>query len=276
MTKIVVTIVCSLGVALATWLVVHNRNTTGERRATTGDEPVKARLVEGLRVASAAGAAGFVGGTLGFGLGGRLMMRVLAATSPDAQGLFTDAEEIVGDVSVGGTVGLTLFLGLFSALAGLLYVLFRSWLPRRSLLAGLIAAAAMGGLLARPTDLLNPDNRDFRILEPTWLAAILCVAVILLGSLAIAALADRWVASWPRPAPTPSGVAGLLPLLVVAIPPVAIAGVLLVLSRTVRWGGDRKTISHRAGLARAKLAASAVAGVAGGTWLAVNAVQIMT
>jgi hypothetical protein len=43
-------------------------------------------------------------GILVTGAGGRLAMRLLAATSPEATGLITEAGEIVGDITVEGTI----------------------------------------------------------------------------------------------------------------------------------------------------------------------------
>ena len=56
------------------------------------------------------------------------MMRVLAATSSDdVQGLRTEADEIVGEVSVGGSVFLILIVGIGGAVIGLaLFSAFRT------------------------------------------------------------------------------------------------------------------------------------------------------
>jgi hypothetical protein len=94
-----------------------------------------------LVVAVASGAAA---GILAAGAGGRLVIRLLAVTAgADAQGRITEAEEIVGRITVDGTVGFVLFVGLFVGLpsaAG--YLLLRRWLP-----AGRAAGLAYGALL---------------------------------------------------------------------------------------------------------------------------------
>jgi hypothetical protein len=79
-----------------------------------------------LAVASGVGA-----GLLAAGAGGRLVMRLLAVTAgADAQGRVTEAEEIVGRISVDGTLGFVVFTGLFVGLAtGPFYLLVRRWLP---------------------------------------------------------------------------------------------------------------------------------------------------
>jgi hypothetical protein len=168
--------------------------------------------VEQLRQMCAVLAAGLCGGFLGFGLGGRLMMRLLAATSPDATGRETDAGEIVGEVTTGGTVFLVVFLTVMGLVGALVVHAARPLLPANSLAAGAVVGAIGGGILIGPTGLLNPDNADFEILEPTWLAVVLCVATIAVGALTTAVLLDRWVARWPAPALSIRGVAGLAPL----------------------------------------------------------------
>ena len=179
---VAVTVLCSVGVGWAAIVVIAGRHNIAPVLA--GPPPgasMAQRFREGVRVSAAVTFAGFVGGLVGFGLGGRLMMRVLAATSPDAKGRLTDAEERVGEVTVGGSVFLALFLALFSAAAAGLFWLLRRWLPRRSVWAGLVAGGVGGGALVRASGLLDPENRDFAILEPRWLAALLCVAVVLLS-----------------------------------------------------------------------------------------------
>ncbi len=274
MEKVAVTAICSVGVALACAVVVLWRGTCAHEvsgAAGVGpDRPVRARAAEGLRLAAAVSAAGVGGGLLTFGLGGRLMMRVLAATSPSAQGLLTDAEERVGEVSVDGTVGLVAFLAIFSALPAGVFVLSRRRFPRRSIPAGLLAGGIGGGLLARMVGLVDPTNRDFDILEPTWLAVLLCVALIALGSMTIAVLADRFVANWPYPALSARGVAGLLPLVVYLIPPLAVVGLVLVASRVFVLRPQRFPLVAAVGSWLTILA-----GVAGGGWVLINATEIL-
>ncbi len=273
MDKVVVTALCSAGVALAASLVIAWRGTAGDRAAAPGtDEPLRARIGEGVRLAAATAAAGVAGGILTFGLGGRLMMRVLAATSPQAQGFVTDAEERVGEVTGSGTIGFVAFVGVAAAVPAGVYVLARRWLPRRSLVAGLVAGGIGGGLLARPSGLIDPDNRDFDILTPTWLAVLLCLAVLVLGSLTIAILADRWVAAWPRPSSSPGGIASLLPLAVYAIPPVTAVGVVLVASRAL---AGRRGRARGSRLTTVGAALVGLGGVLGSAWILVGAAEIL-
>jgi hypothetical protein len=62
--------------------------------------------------------SGLVAGILAAGAGGRLVMRLLAVTAgPDAQGRITEAEQLVGRITVGGTLGFIVFTALFFGLA---------------------------------------------------------------------------------------------------------------------------------------------------------------
>ncbi|HKY75242.1 MAG TPA: hypothetical protein VJS45_03815, partial [Acidimicrobiia bacterium] len=85
--------------------------------------------------------AGVIAGVLVIGAGGRLAMRLLAVTAGDAaQGRVTEADEIVGRISVDGTIGFILFNGIFGGIvfAGP-YLILRRILP-----PGRLGGAAFG------------------------------------------------------------------------------------------------------------------------------------
>src|SRR5688500_17536067 len=72
-----------------------------------------------------------VSGVLAAGAAGRLLMRLLAVTSPDAEGQITEAGAEIGEITVGGTLGFITFVGVpAGVLAALLYGLAGSVLPR--------------------------------------------------------------------------------------------------------------------------------------------------
>ncbi|GJM37789.1 MAG: hypothetical protein DHS20C19_11560 [Acidimicrobiales bacterium] len=268
MTKIVVTVVCSLGVLVSLGVIVTGRGVETNIRSDDGD-PWRVRARREVSAVCAAIAAGAIGGLLSIGMGSRLMMRVLAATSPDATGRLTDADEIVGEVSGGGT-GFLLAAGTFIGVVGAVgYLGVRRLLPARSLVAGLVGMGIAGGLLARPSALLDPDNRDFAILEPRWLAVILCVVVIAIGPLMIAVLVDRWAPRWPTPGLSLSGLAGLAPLALLAlIPPLLLALAVIVAVRTIRF--PRPPSLTRLG--RVLLSAGGALGLA---WIGASGVAIL-
>jgi len=151
-------------------------------------------------------AAGFVAGALAAGAGGRLVMRLLALTSPDARGSITEAEQIVGRISVDGTVALIGFCAFLGLPTGLLYMVLRGVLP-----AGRAGGGAFGALLlvvaSTRVEPLRADNFDFIIVGPAWLALLAFSAVVLLHGMLVAGLAERMCIAvpWAAPRPLPGG-----------------------------------------------------------------------
>ena len=178
-------------------------------------------------------------GVLTIGAGGRLMMRVLAATSSDdVQGLRTEADEIVGEVSVGGSVFLIVVVGIGAGVLGLvLFSVLRRWLPDRSLAAGWVGVSIGAGLLVRPAGLLSATNRDFTLLTPVVLAVGFCLATLALFGATFGVLVDRLAARWPQPGWSAQGVVSVLPFAVLLpSPPLFVTVVVGVLAGTVTSG----------------------------------------
>jgi hypothetical protein len=126
-------------------------------------------------------------------------MRLLAATSPDAQGRVTEAEEVVGDISLNGTLGFYIFVGLPGGLlVGLLYAIAAAGLPRGvfgGALFGLVLLVVFGSRI----DPLRPENPDFDIVGPGWLAVV-AFGVLAASAGAFAAAATGWLtARLPAP-----------------------------------------------------------------------------
>jgi uncharacterized membrane protein (DUF441 family) len=177
--------------------------------------------LDGLRTLAVAMTAGVGAGVLVAGLGGRLVMRVLAATSGDAaQGKLTDADEVVGEITTSGTIGIVIFVGLLGGmLAAVAYVLVRRWLPMTAGPAGLVAGVLLLGTIG-VSEPMSSGNLDFEILRPTWLAVTLISAVALLFGVTFTALAARLDAGMPTLGRRPSSIAGHAPLvLLFAFPP---------------------------------------------------------
>ena len=183
------------------------------------------RYLRGLAVAIVGGA---IAGPLVLGLGGRLAMRITAATSDDrVQGALTEAEETVGEITLGGTIGLVLFVGLFGGfIGGLLYMGIRRWLRgpawRAGLVVGTLGLAVVGRAVA-----LDPDSVDFDLLSPRWLAVLLFVLLGLFYGVVLAAVIERLDRSYPILAARPGAIAAHAPLLLFAlVPPLALLVVL--------------------------------------------------
>lgn len=158
--------------------------------------------------------AGLGSGVLLAGAGGRLAMRLLAATAGDAaQGRLTEAEETVGRITVGGTVGFVLFTGLFfGGASGVLYLIVRRWLP-----PGRLGGVAFGGLLlvllGTRLDPLRADNPDFGIVGPSWLAVAVFSALVIAHGMLVAALAGWYSRSLPLISRRRRAIAGHGPML---------------------------------------------------------------
>jgi hypothetical protein len=215
-------------------------------------------------------AAGIVAGILVAGLGGRLVMRVLAATSSRAQGLQTDADATVGKITLGGTVSILIFVGvLLPVAASFVYLAGRRILPNRSWIAGLLFGLVLLALFG-VGDPLSPDNVDFAILSPLPLAVGLIVLTGLLFGTTFSALAARLDASMA--ALTDEGRQGKLPYtsLVLLIIPLYLAPALVYIGvRTVARGRiaallDRPA-ARLAGRALLVIAVTASAAVVGRT-----------
>jgi hypothetical protein len=173
-----------------------------------------------------------VAGVLTIGAGLRLMMRVLAATSADeVQGRLTEADEVIGEVSVGGSMFLVVIVGVGAGLVGLaLFSTLRRWLPDRSLAAGLVGVAIGAGAVVRPVGLLTSGNSDFTLVAPVALAVAFCLVTLVLFGATFGVLVDRLAPIWPRPGWSPRGVVSVLPfLLLMPAPPVFAVTMIVVL-----------------------------------------------
>jgi hypothetical protein len=147
-----------------------------------------ARLV---RYALVMAAAGVGAGMLAAGAGGRLVMRVLALTSPEVHGATTEVGAVIGDVTLGGTLGFVFFVGLLTGLfSGLVGALLLPLLPRGRA-GGLALGAALLVLAGSRVEPLRADNFDFVLVGPDWLSVLLFAAVALFQGMLVVALAGR-------------------------------------------------------------------------------------
>jgi len=195
--NVVLLLVCGGALAVAGIVVVRWGGL--ERLPAESPRAPGGAALEAVRVLSVHLAAGLVAGFLVTGLGGRLVMRVLGATSGGgAQGRLTEADEVVGRITFGGSLAFVIFVGLGSGLlGGLVALALRRWLPRRAALSGLVVAAVMLGTVG-VADPLSPDNVDFRILAPIWLAVLLILGLGGLFGATLGALAVRFDAGTDR------------------------------------------------------------------------------
>jgi hypothetical protein len=178
--------------------------------------------------------AALISGLLMAWPGGRLVMRILAETSPtSAQGRITDAQATVGLATPSGTLSLLLFAGLPTAfVAALVYLIIYHWLPKGRLsgpLAGLLGLIVFGAGI----EPFRTDNVDFTFIRPGWLSVLLfTVLALLLG--AIVAAAAGWY-SRRLPLPSRRAIPPYLPLLTTLIVPPAAVLVLIGALIVMMW-----------------------------------------
>lgn len=142
--------------------------------------------------------AGISSGIIMIGFGGRLAMRVLAVTGgASAQGRITEAEEIVGAITLDGTIGFILFNGLIGGIfTGLLFVAGYRWLPRgrwRGPIFGLLLMI----VFASRIEPLRSSNPDFDIVGPGWLSILLFTTIAVLHGVMLDAVTTRYSRSLP-------------------------------------------------------------------------------
>lgn len=230
---------------------------TGER---SGRLPVREVVRRYLWWLTLATVTGLVSGLLVAGAGGRLVMRLLAVTSPDAAGLTTEADEVVGRISVGGTIAFIIFGGLFAGmLSAVLFLLIRRWLP-----SGRLGGLAFGGLLlvllGSRLDPLRADNVDFGLVGPAWLAVLTFGALGLVHGMAVTGLAGRFSRSLPLLSRSPRSVLPYVPVLALfAFPP---AGLFAVALGAVVVAASRLPAPRAAWSARIRIAGRVLVGVA--------------
>lgn len=223
----------------------------------------KAAAAAAVRTMAACLAAGVVAGFLVPGLFGRFVMRVLGATSGDgAQGRLTEAEERVGEITFGGSAFFVVFAGVVIPVGLLMiYAVGRELMPDRAVVSGAVLAVVVLATVG-VADPLSPENVDFRILAPTWLAVLLVVTAGLLFGLTAAVLAHRFErmlqtnagARWQR---------GLVyaPLVALLVPLVLLGAVVYVTVRVVSRGRVRSWLDTRGATIVLRLAGVAVVAV---------------
>ena len=157
------------------------------------------------------GLAGLIVGLAVLGPGARLVMRIHALIVPAAAGMATENGNRIGEITLGGTVALLLFAGLFGAiLLGVLWVVISPWLPGGTVGRGIVGvplAVALGA-----PQLIVLGNQDFIVLRHHPLVVVTLLALIAILPLALS-IVDSWLdRRLPRGTPGSLAVAGYLGL----------------------------------------------------------------
>ena len=141
------------------------------------------RLAAAARGVVVAILCGAVVGVVVGGLGGRLAMRLTAVWTDGPAFTLTGAE--VGAVTVGGTLSLLGSTAQAGGLLGLLYALVRPTLPssRRAVVFAGLALVLPGGLFL--------GDEEFKLFDPSLVAAVLFLPLFPLAGVALAPLVER-------------------------------------------------------------------------------------
>ena len=231
-----------------------------------------------LREMARGGLAGLVVGLVVGGIGGRLLMRVAALLEPDAAGLRTENDNVIGAITFDGTLALLLFGGLLTGvIIGALWVVIRPWLPRRPIVRALVAipiCIAMGTTL-----LIQDTNPDFVILRRNLVVVAALVGLVALvgPSMVLAeSVLDRLLPVVRRRGPALIAymvidALGALLVLALVVPlyllsPLVVAGIAFVVAgigSVIHWagrvrGGPTRCGSHRSPEGRSPSAPSPV------------------
>lgn len=158
--------------------------------ALRGPERATAWLQRDLRKAAAAATAGLLCGFVVNGIGSRLAMMLLARLNPHVTGRISDDSFRMGRFTLDNTTGLVVFATAVGVLGGLIFVAVRSlrFGPRWFR----VASVSIGPAVVVGSVLVHTDGIDFHVLEPTWLAVALFVALPGLFALTVSLLTDRW------------------------------------------------------------------------------------
>jgi hypothetical protein len=188
-TAVAVVVVCGALVAAGVVLVV--RWGAGVPEATPSPRAPRSPFVRLVRYGALLFAAGTLAGVLAAGAGGRLVMRLLAITSQESHGITTEGGATVGEISIDGTLGFIVFVGLAAGLlSALLFVVAGSLLPRGRA-GGVVLGLMLLVLLGARFEPLRADNFDFNLVGPRWLSVLAFAAVAVFQGMVTWALAGR-------------------------------------------------------------------------------------
>jgi len=134
--------------------------------------------------------AGIIAGGIVGGVGGRIAMRVTGfVAGPPLVGITTTNGNRIGDITLGGTIGVLLVGVALGVLGGLVYAVFEPWLRRFGPWQGFAFGAFL--LVAAGVSVLDPVNSDFSRFGSAPLNVAMFGALFLLFGIVIAWVFDR-------------------------------------------------------------------------------------
>lgn len=137
------------------------------------------RVMEIARHSAIVGLAGVITGLVVGGIGGRILMRVAAVAAPDRIiGATTENGNRIGDITIGGTLEIILFVGILLGLVGAIaYLIAEPWLSW----AGRWHGVVFGGFLLAigGSGTLSSSNFDFFLVGNQELVVAMFIALFL-------------------------------------------------------------------------------------------------
>ena len=130
-----------------------------------------------------------IAGALVGGIGSRLVMRLAALAAPEVRGTLTESGNVIGEITLHGTIALMLIAGVGSAVLGAgAFTVARPWLPQSTVFRGLVFGGFVLALMG--SSVVDPANSDFVILGDRLLnVAMLSSLFIAFGLIASGAVA---------------------------------------------------------------------------------------
>ena len=186
--------------------------------------------------------AGIPTGVLVAGIGSRVGMLVLRLTSPDhVRGLISDDGFEIGRFTLLGTYNLLLLGAVVGLIGASIYTWVAPWLIGPVWFRRATTALACGAVIG--SMLVSDDGVDFNVLEPTWLAVAVFVALPAVFGWFIGVAVDRARVAVRRPRRrwwwvTPIALVACFPMAVtVLVPIVAVLAVWSWLHGFGPWDG---------------------------------------
>ena len=134
--------------------------------------------------------AGIIAGAIVGGVGGRIAMRVTGfVAGPSVAGVTTTNGNRVGEITLGGTIGVLLVGVALGVLGGLVYAVVEPWLRRLGPWQGLGFGVFL--LVAAGIAVLDPVNSDFSRFGSAPLNVVMFAVLFLLFGILIALVLDR-------------------------------------------------------------------------------------
>ena len=134
--------------------------------------------------------AGMIAGAIVGGVGGRIAMRVTGfVAGPSVAGVTTTNGNRVGEITLGGTIGVLLVGVALGVLGGLVYAVVEPWLRRLRPWQGVVFGVFL--LVAAGISVLDPVNSDFSRFGSAPLNVAMFGALFLLFGILIAWVFDR-------------------------------------------------------------------------------------